>query len=157
LGSILPINASDTLLAVTTLSFDIAVLELLGPLVAGGRVAIAPREAVMDGRELARALETSGATMMQATPTTWRLLLASGWTGKTPLKALCGGEAWPAELARALLPRCTALWNVYGPTETTVWSAVQRINTGEEVLIGRPIANTQFHVLDSRLQPVPVG
>ena len=151
------ISMSDTILAVTTLSFDIAGLELLLPLIVGGRVVIAPREVTMDGARLARELERSGATIMQATPTTWRLLLAAGGAGRPKLKALCGGEAWPAELARSLLARCGSLWNMYGPTETTIWSSVQPIEAGAEVLIGRPIANTRFHVLDRFMQPVPIG
>lgn len=151
------ISASDTMLAVTTLSFDIAGLELLLPLTVGGRVAIASREVAMDGRRLTEELERSGVTIMQATPTTWRLLLAAGWSGNPRLKVLCGGEAWSAELARPLLDRCGSLWNMYGPTETTIWSAVQRIGAEAEVVIGAPIANTQFHVLDRRMQPVPIG
>jgi amino acid adenylation domain-containing protein len=151
------ISASDTMFAVTTLSFDIAGLELLLPLVVGGRVVIAPREVATDGRRLAKELERSAATIMQATPTTWRLLLAAGWAGDRRLKILCGGEAWTAELARALLARCGSLWNMYGPTETTIWSSVQRIEAGAEVLLGGPIANTQFHVLDRWRQMVPIG
>ncbi len=153
----LNITAADTWLAVTTLSFDIAVLELLLPLSVGGRVVIAPSETVIDGGCLSEELERSAATVMQATPTTWRLMLASGWTGQPRLKVLCGGEAWTAELARALLPRCGSLWNMYGPTETTIWSAIQSIKPEDDVLIGRPIANTQFYVLDPHLQPVPAG
>lgn len=94
---------------------------------------------------------------MQATPSTWRILLESGWEGNPHLKILCGGEAWPPQLAEQLLPKCASLWNMYGPTETTIWSAVHAVGKGKPVLIGRPIANTQFYVVDSHLQPVPVG
>ncbi|MDQ2908259.1 MAG: amino acid adenylation domain-containing protein [Candidatus Eremiobacteraeota bacterium] len=148
---------SDTLLAVTTLSFDIAALELWLPLVVGARVAIAPREAVMDGRRLAELLSSSGATMMQATPATWRLLLAAGWTGDPNLTVLCGGEALPPDLAAALLPRGRALWNMYGPTETTIWSALQRVRAGEPISLGRPIANTQLYVLEPGGDVAPLG
>ena len=151
------LDASDVLLAVTTLSFDIAGLELWLPLTTGARVVIARSETVMDGRRLAAQLLQCGATVMQATPATWRLLLEAGWTGHRGLKILCGGEAWSEALARELLPRCGSLWNMYGPTETTIWSAVGRVELGESPLIGPPIANTQLYVLDKQARPVPVG
>ena len=150
-------EAQDTLLSVTTLSFDIFGLEIWLPLTTGAKVVIAPEEVTRDGRELAALMRRSGATVMQATPSTWRLLLESGWEGNPHLKILCGGEAWPAQLAEQLLPKCASLWNMYGPTETTIWSAVYAVEKGKPVLIGRPIANTQFYVVDSHLQPVPVG
>ena len=155
---ILPgLGANDTLLSVTSPSFDIFGLEIWLPLSTGTRVVIAPEEVMRDGRELAALLERSSATVMQATPFTWRLLLESGWDGNHRLKILCGGEAWSPQLAERLLPKCGSLWNMYGPTETTIWSAVQRIQPGQPILIGHPIANTQFYVVDARLQPVPVG
>jgi aspartate racemase len=151
------IKAEDTLLSVTTLSFDIFGLEVWLPLITGAKVVIAPEEVARDGRELAALMRRSGATVMQATPFTWRLLLESGWEGNAHLKILCGGEAWPAQLAEQLLPKCASLWNMYGPTETTIWSAVHAVEKGKQVLIGPPIANTQFYVVDGHLQPVPVG
>jgi amino acid adenylation domain-containing protein len=152
------ITAGDTLLAVTTLCFDIAALEILLPLLAGARVVIASREAVADGAELAALLDRCGATIMQATPTTWRLLLAAGWRGRPGLRALCGGEALERDLAEELLPRVASLWNLYGPTETTIWSAVHEVGRGTgPVPIGRPIANTEIYLLDAHLQPVPAG
>ena len=150
-------EAQDTLLSVTTLSFDIFGLEVWLPLTTGAKVVIVPEEVARDGRELAAAMRRSGATVMQATPFTWRLLLESGWEGNPHLKILCGGEAWPPQLAEQLIPKCASLWNMYGPTETTIWSAVNAVGKGKPVLIGRPIANTQFYVVDSHLQPVPVG
>jgi amino acid adenylation domain-containing protein len=149
--------ADDTLLSVTTLSFDIFGLEIWLPLTSGAKVVIASEEVTRDGKELAALVRQSGATVMQATPSTWRLLLESGWQGNPHLRILCGGEAWPNELALQLLPMCAALWNMYGPTETTIWSAVQQVRADTPVLIGHPIANTEFYVVDSRLQPVPVG
>ena len=151
------IAAEDRLLSVTSLSFDIAGLELFLPLIAGAQVTIAPSDVTADGFRLAALMQACGATVMQATPATWRLLLEAGWEGSQSLKILCGGEAWPTELASALLPRCASLWNMYGPTETTVWSAVARIERDQRVLIGLPIANTTFYVLDRYSQPVPVG
>jgi amino acid adenylation domain-containing protein len=150
-------NAYDTLLSVTTISFDILGLEIWLPLTTGAKVVLVPQEVVMDGKQLARAIAECNATVMQATPATWRLLLESGWEGNPCLKILCGGEAWSQELARSLLSKCASLWNMYGPTETTIWSAVCQVRDGESVSIGRPIANTQFYVVDSHLQPLPVG
>jgi len=150
-------EARDTLLSVTTLSFDIFGLEIWLPLTTGAKVVIAQEEVAKDGRKLAALMERSGATVMQATPSTWRLLLRSGWEGDPHLKILCGGEMWPAQLAEQLLPKCGSLWNMYGPTETTIWSAVNAVEKGKPVLIGRPIANTQFYVVDGHMQPLPVG
>ena len=148
---------TDVVVAVTTISFDIAGLELYLPLLVGGTVVIAERGVESDGERLADLLRTSEATVMQATPATWQLLLAHGWEGRD-LLALCGGEALPRELAEDLLPRCRGLWNLYGPTETTIWSLVHRVTSGSgPVSIGHPIANTEVHVLDQRGQPVPIG
>jgi amino acid adenylation domain-containing protein len=151
------LTAQDTMLAITTLCFDIAGLELWLPLSVGARIVIAKRETTMDGQALAAMLDECEATMMQATPSTWRMLLTSGWKGNPRLRILCGGEPWPRELARQLLERCESLWNMYGPTETTIWSAACKVSQGEDVLIGSPIANTQLYVVDRNLQPVPVG
>jgi amino acid adenylation domain-containing protein len=151
------LSASDILLAVTTVSFDIAGLELWLPLTVGARVVLAQTTAAADGKRLAAQLARCGATVMQATPATWRMLLEAGWAGAPNLKILCGGDAWPEELVRQLLSRCGSLWNMYGPTETTIWSAVAKVERAEVPLIGPPIANTQFYVLDPQLQPVPVG
>jgi len=152
------IKQGDVLLAVTTLSFDIAGLELYLPLVTGARVVLASLEEISDGAELSKKIETSGASIMQATPATWRLLLATGWQGKSNLRIFCGGEALARELANQLAAKCAELWNLYGPTETTIWSAVQRVEFGEGVVsVGRPIANTRTYVLDQNLHPVPIG
>ena len=142
------ITEEDRLLSVTSLSFDIAGLELFLPLIVGAQVTIAPNDVAADGFRLAALMKECDATIMQATPATWRLLLEAGWEGSRKLKILCGGEAWPSELAGALLPHCASLWNMYGPTETTVWSSVARIEENQRVLIGPPIANTTFYVLD---------
>ena len=149
--------ADDTLLAVTTLSFDIAALELFLPLTTGACVVIATREVASDGRRLRRLLEESKATLMQATPATWRMLLDAGWLGNPKFSVLCGGEALPRELAERLLPTCAELWNLYGPTETTIWSAAYRVLDRGPIVLGRPIANTRFYVLDRAFRPVPIG
>ena len=148
----------DILLSVTTLSFDIAGLEIFLPLTTGARLELVSRETATDGLQLMSALETSGATVMQATPVTWRMLIDSGWQGNHQLKILCGGEALPLDLAKQILARCSSLWNMYGPTETTIWSTLRQILPDDtEISIGKPIGNTQCYILDSRMQPVPIG
>ena len=152
------LKAEDTLLAVTTLSFDIAALELFLPLIVGAQVVVASHEIVADGVALIDVLTRKRITVMQATPVTWRILLAANWQGNHALKIICGGEALPPDLAQKLLPRAASLWNIYGPTETTIWSSTCMIEPGEKTItIGRPIANTQMYLLDARLHPVPVG
>ncbi len=152
------IRSNDVLVAVTTISFDIAGLELFLPLIAGACVVVANRLETLDPVRLVELQTRCGATMMQATPATWRMLQASGWQGSPTLKVLCGGEALSAELARYLVDRCGSLWNLYGPTETTVWSTLQPIVAVDGTIhLGRPIANTTVFVLDGALQPVPIG
>ncbi len=148
----------ETLLAVTTLSFDIAELELWLPLVCGGTVAIAPREAASDMTALVTLIEQTRPQVMQATPATWRGLIESGWRGAPDMRVLCGGEKLPRALADQLLTRVGAVWNMYGPTETTIWSTVARVepDTGS-IPIGRPIANTQVRVLDAAGNDLPIG
>ncbi|MBE8964962.1 amino acid adenylation domain-containing protein [Nostocales cyanobacterium LEGE 12452] len=148
----------DTLLAVTTYSFDIAALELFLPIIVGGCLVIASREVASDGTQLSAKLTDSKATVMQATPATWQLLLAAGWSGNEQLKILCGGEALPGQLANKLLHRCASLWNMYGPTETTIWSAASQVENGSTIVpISGAIANTQLYILDQYSQLVPIG
>jgi len=148
----------DRLVAVTTLSFDISVLELFLPLTVGGRTIVATEEETRDGRALGELLEASGASTMQATPATWRMLLEAGWQGSSGLTALCGGEAFPSDLAKELLTRAVRVFNMYGPTETTIWSTLHEVKREESTIpIGRPIGNTQVYVLDENLEPTGVG
>lgn len=153
----LSLTENDRLLAVTTLSFDIAGLELFAPLLAGACIVVADREEVLDGNRLVEKLNTCGITVMQATPATWRLMMTCGWEGKADLRILCGGEALPAELAEQLLVRCKTLFNMYGPTETTIWSTMDRVENSRNITVGRPIANTLIYIVDALGQPVPVG
>ncbi len=146
------IAPDDVWLAVTTIGFDIAGLELWGPLVAGAQVVVASRVDAADGHRLRGLLDATGATIMQATPATWRMLLEAGWTPGR-LRMLCGGDALPRPLADRLHGE---LWNMYGPTETTIWSAVERVGDGP-ITIGHPVANTTLHVLDAEDRLVPVG
>lgn len=161
LGSMLNepgLKIEDTLVAVTTISFDIAGLEIFGPLVTGAKLILSSSQQATNPELLAGLLEDCGATVMQATPSTWRMLIESGWTGLPGLRMWCGGEALTPDLAESLLARGRELWNLYGPTETTIWSAAHRVGNGEgQILIGRPIANTQMYILDDNLEPVPIG
>ena len=156
------IGPDDRLVAVTTLSFDIAVLELMLPLSIGARVVLADRDTAVDGGALKALLVSSGATLMQATPATWRLLLEADWAGHPSFAILCGGEPLPPDLATQLLPRCGALWNMYGPTETTVWSTIARVEqlAGQhvpDIHIGHPIANTRIWIVDEQGGLCPRG
>ncbi|RUR73747.1 hypothetical protein PCC6912_55240 [Chlorogloeopsis fritschii PCC 6912] len=158
------LTEQDILLAVTTISFDIAAIELYLPLIVGARIALASREVASDALQLAEYIERSRATFMQATPATWRMLLAIGWQGSSHLKILCGGEALTRTLADELLKRCSSVWNVYGPTETTVWSTIYKVESGgDSIPIGRPIANTQIYLRKQQknhiqsFQLVPIG
>lgn len=150
--------ADDVLAAVTTVSFDIAGLELYLPLTVGARVELASRDTATDGAALVDWLAQCRATVLQATPATWRLLLESEWVPVRAMRAFCGGEPLPRDLADRLLERVDQLWNLYGPTETTIWSTAHRVEPASETIsIGRPIANTQIYVLDTQGEPVPVG
>jgi amino acid adenylation domain-containing protein len=152
------ITEQDSLLAITTISFDIAGLELYLPLISGAKVLLADSETARDAYRLLALLNEKKATIMQATPSTWRMLLDSGWTRPFDFKILCGGEALPKDIAEKLLPLCNSLWNMYGPTETTIWSTVKEITADEPVItIGRPIDNTQVYILDEYLNNVPIG
>lgn len=148
----------DTLIAVTTISFDISVLEIYLPLITGARCILVSREVSRDAEQLMELIDRYNATVMQATPSTWHMLLEAGWQGNKQLKILCGGESWTRDLANQLLAKCADLWNVYGPTEATVWATIHQVEAGVgSIPIGRPIANTQIHILDPNRQPVSIG
>jgi amino acid adenylation domain-containing protein len=152
------LTAEDVWVGVTTLSFDIAALELFLPLTVGARLVLASRDVAADGMELAALLRRSNATVMQATPATWRLLIEAGWSDGDAFKILCGGESLPRELADELVQRAGSVWNMYGPTETTIWSTCDLVSAGPDpIVIGKPIGNTQVYVLDGDRRPVPLG
>ncbi|WP_240950840.1 non-ribosomal peptide synthetase, partial [Collimonas pratensis] len=152
------IESSDVLLSVTSFSFDIAALEFFLPLSAGARIVLSERANVATPQQLMALIERQGVSIMQATPSTWRMLLDSQWSVPSRLrKVLCGGEALSTHLAEQLLSRALAVWNMYGPTETTIWSTLQHITEAADISIGRPIANTQIYILDRHFNPVPIG
>jgi amino acid adenylation domain-containing protein/natural product biosynthesis luciferase-like monooxygenase protein len=156
MAHILRPNTLDTLAAVTALSFDIAALEIYLPLLTGARLVVVPRAATADGHALRDVLQTTRATVVQATPALWQMLRDAGWRGHGQ-KVLCGGEAIPSSLAAALAAESAAAWNLYGPTETTVWSMASQLLPAGRATIGKPLANTQIYILDDGLHPVPIG
>jgi amino acid adenylation domain-containing protein len=148
----------DRLLAIATISFDIATMDMLLPLASGATLVIANRYAAGDAFELATLIDEHDVTFLQATPFTWRLLVNSGWSGKHDLRMISGGEALPRDLANDLLPLGRELWNCYGPTETTIYSGATRIQAESGIVpIGPPIGNTNFYVMDAGGRPVPPG
>jgi amino acid adenylation domain-containing protein len=158
----LGVNSSECMLGVTTISFDIAGLEIYLPLTSGTKLVLANREDSADASILQDLMADHQITIMQATPATWQMLLSAGWEGRSHLKVLCGGEALTADISGKLLPCVGDLWNLYGPTETTIWSSARRIQEvvgqgGDVESIGSPISNTQIHILNSDLKEVPIG
>ncbi len=151
------ITSEDKLLAVTTISFDIAGLELYLPLISGAELILTDSDTAKDGRLLLDLCKEQGITFMQATPYTWRMMLEAGWNDQLPMKILCGGEALPKDLVNKLIARSSALWNMYGPTETTIWSTVKLIDNEEYITIGKPIDNTQVYILDEALNNLTDG
>ncbi|QEC74513.1 non-ribosomal peptide synthetase [Mucilaginibacter ginsenosidivorax] len=145
------LTPADNLLAVTTISFDIAGLELFLPLLVGAKLIVTDAITAKDGRALLDLCVAQQISVMQATPYTWRVMLEAGWEQKLPLKILCGGEALPKDLINKLNARSLELWNMYGPTETTVWSTVKLILNDTDITIGKPIDNTQVYILDEKL------
>jgi amino acid adenylation domain-containing protein len=152
------ITAQDRLLSVTTICFDISVVEIFMPLSVGGQLILANRQLTVDGQKLSQTLEKFDITLMQATPVTWQLLLAAGWQGSPKLKILSGGEPLSKELGERLLSKCSELWNVYGPTEATIWSSAYQVKSLKTpISIGKPLSNVKYYILDSHLRPLPVG
>jgi len=152
------INADDIMLGITTLSFDISELELFLPLISGAQLIIVDTDIAKDGRALAEFIETEKISIVQATPFTWKMMLEYGWDKHLPIKAFCGGEAMPMDLAHKLLDRCDEVWNMYGPTETTIYSIIKKVTKDDNVItIGRPIDNTRIYLLDDSLNEVAAG
>ncbi len=149
--------AADRILGLTTLSFDISVVETMLPVITGGAIRLVSRDDALDGRRLRSIVESGHVTFLQATPATWRMLVQTGWRGSAGLKAITGGESLTRELADQLLDRVDTLWNMYGPTETTVYSTAVKIERNTLVTIGRPVGNTRAYVLDAAQNLAPIG
>lgn len=155
----LALTATDSLLAVTTVSFDISCLELYLPLLSGAMIHLVDTETARDGLLLRDTIQQLQPTIMQATPSTWQMLLDAGWMQKHTINTICcGGEPLSKSLAEALLDRCSSLFNLYGPTETTVWSSIKKVSKRDDIItIGHPIANTQIYILNKDSKPVQVN
>jgi amino acid adenylation domain-containing protein len=151
------ISGQDRVLAITTVSFDIAVFELIQTYRAGAQITLLDESEAKDPLAIINALIQDDITIMQATPVTWKMLVEAGWKGKSDMVAFSTGEALPYELAEELQGRCKELWNLYGPTETTVWATIDRVSKGQRISIGEPINNTEVYILDESMNRVPDG
>ncbi len=152
------IKEDDILISITTISFDIAMVELFAPLLKGAKLVLTDEETAKDTRLLLNLMKDEGITMMQATPATWQMLLYSGWEESLPIRAISTGEALPMVLAKSIMDRVTDLWNMYGPTETTIWSAMKQVSKTDEIItIGHPMANTQLYIVDDQNRLVAPG
>ncbi|WP_051188157.1 amino acid adenylation domain-containing protein [Brevibacillus thermoruber] len=150
-------SKEDRLLAVTTISFDISIIEIFLPLITDMLLVIATKEEASDGQALIDLLNRHQITILQATPSTFRMLLEAGWSNKNLRKVVIGGEALPRDLATSLLRQGVEVWNQYGPTETTIWVTCDRVENSDRITIGRPIQNTETYVLDAHFNQVPIG
>ncbi|HEY4929198.1 MAG TPA: amino acid adenylation domain-containing protein [Acidimicrobiales bacterium] len=153
------LGPGEVMVGITTPAFDLSVPDLFLPLVTGATLVLATPDTARDPVALAALIDDSGADLLQATPTTWQMLLESGWRGRPGLRTVCGGEGYGAALVAALAPKVAGLWNFYGPTEATVWSVSTRLDAtvGDPIPMGRPLPNYSCFVLDDRHQLVPVG
>ncbi len=158
-AEVLEFHQDSRMLALTTISFDISENELFMPLLAGGCVDVAEDGLSANGIELAERIKLRKPSHVQATPSTWKAVLTGGWQGDNDICLQSAGEALSRDLAEQLLEKCGSLWNLYGPTETTVYSAAYRVvsSPGQPMRIGRPLPNTEFHILDQQLQTAPLG
>lgn len=164
LGFKFGLTKEDRLLAITTISFDISVLELFMPLLHGACVHIATKEEAIDPFWMADYIENKSIRFLQATPATFELLFMGGWKGNKELTVLCGGEALRRDLAEKAVGACKEIWNLYGPTEATIWATICLFNSENMQLqrngimsIGMPFANTKVYIMDSNGQPCPIG
>lgn len=152
------IKPADKFLALTTISFDIAAVEIFLPLTTGATVVIATADDGKDGRLLLELIEKENITILQATPSRWKMLLSAGWEKQYPITAFTAGEALTKQLAHQILQKTKALWNLYGPTETTIYSTIKQINITDEVItIGKPVNNTAIYILDEHQKQLPVN
>src|SRR5690606_23486588 len=151
------ISENDVMLDITTNSFDIAGLELFLPLISGAQTVIASSKNSKSGKDLIRLIQDQGVSIMQATPSTWSMLIENGWETKSALKILCGGEPLSRTLAEKLLSRSNVVWNMYGPTETTIWSTIKQITKVDDISVGLPIADTDIYILNDRFSVIPPG
>ncbi|WP_166924923.1 non-ribosomal peptide synthetase [Flavobacterium poyangense] len=154
----LKFSATDILFSVTTYSFDISILEFFTPLLSGAVLYVAQQQVLSDAHLVVEKIEEIQPTIIQATPSFYQMLFNADWKGNKNLKVLCGGDLLSESLADKLVQHSLEVWNMYGPTETTIWSSMKKIEVpGDASNIGSPIHNTQFHILDAFLNPLPIG
>ncbi|MFY9826574.1 MAG: amino acid adenylation domain-containing protein, partial [Thermoanaerobaculia bacterium] len=153
------LGPGDTLPALTTLAFDISLVEMFAPMLAGGVTSLLTAETARDGVLLARALESlrPPPAILQATPATWRMLLEAGWPGQPESRLVTTAEPLSRDFADRLLPLGRELWNLYGPTEVTVWATAWKVATAGAISIGRPYTETRIYLLDRNFAPAPLG
>lgn len=155
---LLEFTSRDSLLAITTFTFDISILELFMPLTTGGLVYIAPSEAIQDGLKFQELLQQTSPSFLQGTPSFWKMLIDSGWNGDLSMNLLTGGENLEQELGKQMLDLGANVYNLYGPTETTIWSTLQPIKEVNDLYsIGKPIDNTSVYILDPQGAILPAG
>lgn len=153
----IPISENDRLLSITTISFDISILEIFLPLFCGATLVVGSKRMLIDGYMLQNSLQKNNISIMQATPITWEMLFNTGWTNTENIKILCGGEKLSETLAKKLCENASHIYHLYGPTETTIWSSVQKLTSPFDIHLGDPIDNTDFYVLDENMHPVQEG
>ncbi len=147
----------ERMLALTPISFDISILELLLPLMCGGEVHIVSDQTRLSAELLGEALNQYKVDVAQATPSTWRMLQQAGWLATEELTILCGGEALDKELAQYLLQQTGRLYNMYGPTEATIWASCSRVTEAGRIPLGRPVLNSEYYILDAKGDSVTLG
>jgi amino acid adenylation domain-containing protein len=143
------LRPGESMLAMTALSFDISMAELLLPLYVGGTLVAAPEEARLDPTVFADCVARHRPDVIQATPSFWRLALAVGWQGSSSSRIWCGGEAMTSALAQPLRSRCAELWNVYGPTEATIWATADLVGDAARISLGEPLPGSNLFIVDS--------
>ncbi len=151
------VTASDTVLSLSSISFDAALADIFSALACGARLVLATVEQATNPEALSGLIAGTGATYMMTTPTLLEALIAVGWNGDPHLLAVSVGETLTDALAESLLQRCRAVWNGYGPTEATIGTHFSRLAKGETVTVGRPLPNVRAYITDARGRPQPVG
>ncbi|MCX6581966.1 MAG: amino acid adenylation domain-containing protein [Candidatus Aminicenantes bacterium] len=160
--AVIPFTSADSILSLTTISFDIFVLEALLPLTAGSRVVIGTPGQQTDPAALAAVMGRELITHLQLTPSRLQLFMEHGEAVRCLGRLrylLVGGELFPDHLLQRVRAFIKGrLYNLYGPTETTVWSLLRCVEKGDGgINIGGPMANTQIYILSSQGRVQPIG
>ncbi len=154
----LKLQSLDIVFAGSTISFDVAFLELLLPLAFGASIYLVEKDIAGDAGQRLHHVRASSATVMMGTPTMYRLLLEAGWQGDPRMQVVVGGEVLPLNLGKRLAAMCRTVWNQYGPSETAICATREKIEAdADQITIGHPLPNVSIHLLDHHLQPVDQG